>query len=69
MPIYEYHCKNCDQDFEYLVFGSEKPNCPGPLVDLSLKAIAVKLYPVPPGHPHVAVVRHPVAPAAVTSPR
>ena len=28
MPIYEYHCKNCDQDFEYLVFGSEKPDCP-----------------------------------------
>jgi putative FmdB family regulatory protein len=28
MPIYEYHCETCDQDFEYLVFGSEKPNCP-----------------------------------------
>ena len=28
MPIYEYHCEKCDQDFEYLVFGSEKPNCP-----------------------------------------
>ncbi|MCK5487392.1 MAG: zinc ribbon domain-containing protein, partial [Desulfobacterales bacterium] len=26
MPIYEYHCKKCDQDFEYLLFGSEKPN-------------------------------------------
>ncbi|MBT8356460.1 MAG: zinc ribbon domain-containing protein [Desulfobacterales bacterium] len=28
MPIYEYHCENCSHDFEYLVFGSEKPGCP-----------------------------------------
>ncbi len=28
MPIYEYHCKNCDHDFEYLVLGSAKPDCP-----------------------------------------
>jgi putative FmdB family regulatory protein len=29
MPIYEYHCKKCDQGFEYLVFGSDEPkNCP-----------------------------------------
>jgi len=27
MPIYEYHCKACGQDFEQLVFGSEKPDC------------------------------------------
>lgn len=25
MPIYEYHCDNCDRDFEYLVFGKKKP--------------------------------------------
>ncbi len=28
MPIYEYHCDKCDDDFEYLVFGSELPECP-----------------------------------------
>jgi len=29
MPIYEYHCKKCDFDFEYLVFGSDEPKtCP-----------------------------------------
>ena len=28
MPIYEYHCKKCDKDFECLVFGGEEPSCP-----------------------------------------
>ncbi len=28
MPIYEYHCENCNKDFERLVFGDEKPGCP-----------------------------------------
>jgi len=28
MPIYEYHCECCNQDFECLVFGQEKPECP-----------------------------------------
>ncbi len=27
MPIYEYHCDNCGQDFEYLVIGNEEPEC------------------------------------------
>ena len=27
MPIYEYHCNNCNTDFEALVFGNEKPIC------------------------------------------
>ena len=28
MPIYEYHCNKCEKDFECLVFGKERPNCP-----------------------------------------
>jgi putative FmdB family regulatory protein len=29
MPIYEYHCDQCDHDFEKLVFNaSEKITCP-----------------------------------------
>jgi putative FmdB family regulatory protein len=28
MPIYEYHCLKCNEDFECLVFGDEKPDCP-----------------------------------------
>jgi putative FmdB family regulatory protein len=30
MPIYEYHCEQCDHEFEKLVFNSsEKISCPG----------------------------------------
>ncbi|MDI6688571.1 MAG: zinc ribbon domain-containing protein [Desulfobacterales bacterium] len=28
MPIYEYHCNNCDENFELLIFGKEQPICP-----------------------------------------
>lgn len=28
MPIYEYHCEDCNKDFERLVFGKEAPDCP-----------------------------------------
>lgn len=28
MPIYEYKCGDCGKNFEYLVFGKDKPNCP-----------------------------------------
>jgi putative FmdB family regulatory protein len=28
MPIFEYHCAKCDKDFEALVLGSQKVECP-----------------------------------------
>ncbi|MBU2718607.1 zinc ribbon domain-containing protein, partial [Acidithiobacillus ferridurans] len=28
MPIFDYHCCDCDADFELLVMGSTIPNCP-----------------------------------------
>jgi putative FmdB family regulatory protein len=28
MPIYEYICKSCEEDFEVLVFGNKKVVCP-----------------------------------------
>ena len=28
MPIYEYHCPRCGEDFEKLVFGSAQVECP-----------------------------------------
>jgi putative FmdB family regulatory protein len=28
MPIFEYTCKECNHEFETLVFGKEKPDCP-----------------------------------------
>lgn len=28
MPIFEYHCMKCDNDFETLVFGNQEVSCP-----------------------------------------
>jgi putative FmdB family regulatory protein len=28
MPIFEYICKECDHEFEALVYGSQKAECP-----------------------------------------
>ena len=28
MPIYEYTCSDCNEEFELLIRGSEKPRCP-----------------------------------------
>jgi putative FmdB family regulatory protein len=27
MPIYEFHCEECGQDFESLIMGSDEPEC------------------------------------------
>lgn len=29
MPLYEYTCRSCSKRFEQLLFGREKPACPG----------------------------------------
>lgn len=28
MPLYNYHCPDCDKDFEQLVSASDTPTCP-----------------------------------------
>ena len=28
MPLFEYACKSCDHQFEFLVRGSDTPECP-----------------------------------------
>lgn len=28
MPIFEYHCNECDKDFEILIIGDEEVSCP-----------------------------------------
>lgn len=28
MPIYDYKCKKCGEQFEILIRGKEKPSCP-----------------------------------------
>ena len=28
MPIFEYVCKQCEHEFEALLYGTEKPECP-----------------------------------------
>ncbi len=28
MPIFEYICKECDHEFEAIVYGSQKAECP-----------------------------------------
>ncbi|OZA76548.1 MAG: FmdB family transcriptional regulator [Azorhizobium sp. 39-67-5] len=28
MPLYSFHCAQCDKDVELLIGFSEKPNCP-----------------------------------------
>jgi putative FmdB family regulatory protein len=43
MPIYEYHCRSCGEDFETLVRASETPactHCSGTELDKKLSVFA-----------------------------
>jgi len=46
MPLYEYACRKCDNQFELLIRGSEQPECPS-CHGTKLE----KLLSVPAGHP------------------
>jgi putative FmdB family regulatory protein len=44
MPIFEYVCKECQHEFEALIYGSEKAECPkchGAKLDARLSVFAV----------------------------
>ncbi|RAI38018.1 FmdB family zinc ribbon protein [Rhodoplanes roseus] len=43
MPLYSYHCKDCDKDVELLIRASDTPVCPscgGPRLDRLLSRTA-----------------------------
>ena len=42
MPIYEYHCKGCGHDFEYLVLGGSEP---GPATLMNFYALHTAILP------------------------
>jgi putative FmdB family regulatory protein len=41
MPIYEYTCDDCGEEFELLIRGSEKPSCPSCAGERLTKAMSV----------------------------
>jgi putative FmdB family regulatory protein len=47
MPIFEFHCQSCGQDFEKLVFATDKeiecPHCGQPKVDKLMSTCAAKV--------------------------
>ena len=53
MPIFEYLCKECDHQFEALVYGSDKAECPRChsqklTPQLSVFAVSAKASPAAP---------------------
>jgi len=49
MPIYEYTCGDCSQEFELLIRGGETPRCPS-----CGKTKLQKKFSVPAAHTHTA---------------
>ncbi len=45
MPIYEYQCNACHSDFELLIRGHEKPECPTCDSDDVIKQLSVAAVP------------------------
>lgn len=56
MPIYEYTCDHCGNEFELLIRGEEKPACPS-----CGKVRLTRAMSVPAAH--TAVTRDPACPA------
>lgn len=46
MPLYEYHCDDCGEDFELLVRGNQTPACPRCEGDHLAKRLSVPAAPV-----------------------
>ncbi|MCX5907767.1 MAG: zinc ribbon domain-containing protein [Deltaproteobacteria bacterium] len=46
MPIFEYHCQGCENDFEQIVFNSKTkvkcPRCQGSKVKKKMSAFGIK---------------------------
>ena len=58
MPIYEYACKECEHEFEALVYGSQKAACP----KCSSKKLAPKLSVFAVSAPAAAGASRPAGP-------
>lgn len=46
MPLYEYRCADCEQDFELLVRRDEQPQCPACGTDRLEKLLSATAAPV-----------------------
>ena len=53
MPIYEYRCNACNEEFEELVFGDEVPPCPHCDADKTSKLMSRPCYHMAGGNGYV----------------